>query len=331
MIGLFLWQRRRGMTQEFRWAFIGTGTLAKKVITEITASGRHRVVSAYSRNRENLVSFCEPYGIYAARSVEDAVKNADIDAVYISVTNEVHYEVCRFCIEHGKNVLLEKPFTINARETKELQMLAKTKGVYLAEAMWTWYSDVPNKVREILLSGKLGRIKSVFMSYSKNSIGYAPRVSDPAKGGGAVLDIGIYPIAYAYRLFGYPKSIICKGDVRDGIDYGEMIEFVYDGFTVKMDISIIESNGEACVIEGENGILVNPGFHYAEPAVLKTGDEIKIIEGRKGYLQEFDTVADEIRQGKTESTFIPPEMTYDCMRILDECRKQMNLVYPFEI
>ena len=209
------------MTQQFRWAFIGTGTLAKKVIKEITDSGRHKVVSAYSRNRDKLIEFCEPYAAYAATSVEEAISRSDVDAVYISVTNESHYDVCRLCLEKGKNVLLEKPFTINAAQTKALFDLARKKDVYLSEAMWTWYSDVPNKVREVVLSGKLGKIKSVAMSYSNYGINYAPRVSDPKKGGGAVLDIGIYPIAYAYRLFGLPNHISCKGDVHDGVDFSE--------------------------------------------------------------------------------------------------------------
>lgn len=318
------------MAQEFRWAFIGTGTLAKKVIKEITASGRHKVVSAYSRNRDNLIRFCQPYAVYAATSVDDAINGSDIDAVYISVTNESHYEVCRQCLEKGKNVLLEKPFTINASQAGELFKLAHKKGVYLSEAMWTWYSDVPNKVREVVKSGQLGRIRSVFMSYSNYSINYAPRVSDPMKGGGSVLDIGIYPIAYAYRLFGLPSWISCKGDVRDGVDFSEKIIFGYDGFDVKMDVSIVGSNGEFCVIEGDAGILMNAGFHYAEPAVLKIGDDVRVLEGKRGYLQEFDVVSQEIRQGRKDSLFIPPQMTIDCMAILDECRAQMNLVYPFE-
>ena len=318
------------MTQQFRWAFIGTGTLAKKVIKEITDSGRHKVVSAYSRNRDKLIQFCEPYAAYAATSVEDAISRSDVDAVYISVTNESHYDVCRLCLEKGKNVLLEKPFTINAAQTKALFDLARKKDVYLSEAMWTWYSDVPNKVREVVLSGKLGKIKSVAMSYSNYGINYAPRVSDPKKGGGAVLDIGIYPIAYAYRLFGLPNHISCKGDVHDGVDFSEKILFEYNGFDVKMEVSIVGSNGEYCVIEGENGILMNAGFHYAEPAILKIGDDISVLDGKRGYLQEFDAVADEIRQGRKESLFITPKMTFDCMSILDECRAQMNLVYPFE-
>ena len=318
------------MGESFRWAFIGTGTLARKVIREITPTGRHSVMSAYSRNREKLEAFCAPYGTHAATSVEDAVCRDDVDAVYISVTNESHYEICRRCLELGKHVLLEKPFTISASQTAELQKLAHDKGLYLSEAMWTWYSEVPIKVCDVVRSGRLGKVRSVYMAYSMNSIGYAPRVSDPLLGGGAVLDIGIYPIAYSYRLFGFPKAVKCTGDVRDGIDYGEEIVLSYDGFDVRMDVSIVGTKGEAMLIEAEKGMIANTGFHYAEPALVKIGDSIEILQGKKGYIVEFDKVADEIRSGKTESAFIPPKMTYDCMRILDECRRQMNLVYPFE-
>ncbi len=318
------------MSDSFRWAFIGTGTLAKKIIKAVTESTRHTVVSAYSRNRDRLKQFCQPYGTYAANSVTDAVERDDVDAVYVSVTNESHFEVCRQCLELGKPVLLEKPFTIKAEQTSELQRLAKEKGLYLSEAMWTWFSDVPIKVRDLVQSGKLGKIRSVYMAYSMDSINYAPRVSDPKLGGGAVLDIGIYPITYAYRLFGYPKAIECEGDVRDGIDYGETVVFTYDGFKVRMDISIVGDKGLGMCIDGEKGMVMNPVFHKGEPAMVKIGDDVTILEGEKGYLMEFDCVAEEIRKGMKESSFIPPKSTYDCMTILDECRRQMRLVYPFE-
>ena len=314
----------------FRWAFIGTGTLAKKVAREITATGRHVIATAYSRNRERLTSYCEPYGIYPAVSIRDAADRPDIDAVYISVTNESHFEVCRQALELEKPVLLEKPFTMNAEDTEKLQQLAKSKHLYLAEAMWTWFADVPNAVKDFVLSGKLGRIKDVYMSYCAYSVGYAPRVSDPLLGGGALLDIGIYPITYAYRLFGFPRSIVCNGDIENGIDIGEQIVLGYDGFDVKMDVSIIDPKGETLVIEGEKGFLANPGFHYGESGVAKTDEGVEIFKGQRSYTKEFDTVADEIRSGRTESAFIPPQATLDCMRILDECRHQMNLVYPFE-
>ena len=196
--------------------------------------------------------------------------------------------------------------------------------------MWTWFADVPNAVKDFVHSGKLGRIKDVYMSYCAYSVGYAPRVSDPLLGGGALLDIGIYPITYAYRLFGFPKSIVCNGDIENGIDIGEQIVLGYDGFDVKMDVSIVDPKGETMVIEGEKGFLANPGFHYGESGVAKTDEGVEIFKGQRSYAKEFDSVAEEIRSGRTESAFIPPQATLDCMRILDECRRQMNLVYPFE-
>lgn len=318
------------MGEAFRWAFIGTGTLAKKVAREITASGNHVIATAYSRNREKLCAYCEQYGAYPATSIRDAIDRDDVDAVYVNVTNESHYEVCRQALELGKPVLLEKPFTMNAGDTEKLQKLAKSKNLYLAEAMWTWFADVPLQVRDYVRSGKLGKIREVYMSYCAYSIGYAPRVSDPLLGGGALLDIGIYPITYAYRLFGFPSGIICNGDIKNGIDYGEHILFKYDGFDVNMDVSIVDTKGEAMIIEGEDGFLANPGYHYGESAVAKTKSGVDIFKGQRSYLKEFDTVADEIRQGRTESAYIPARATLDCMRILDECRRQMNLVYPFE-
>ena len=318
------------MSEAFRWAFIGTGTLARKVIKEITSTGRHVVVSAYSRNRERLESFCAPYGTYAATSVEDAVMSPEVDGVYISVTNESHYNICRKVLELGKPVLLEKPFTIKAEETERLQTLAREKGLYLSEAMWTWYSDVPNKVLEVVRSGGLGTIKDVYMSYSRYSIEYAPRVSDPLLGGGALLDIGIYPITYCYRLFGFPIGIHCSGDIVNGADYSDDIVLDYDGFKVKMDISIVGTKGEVMVIEGSDGMLMNVDYHYGLPAAIKIGSSVEVIQGDKGYTKEFDAVASEIREGLSESRFIPMSSTLDCMRILDECRRQMNLVYPFE-
>ena len=318
------------MTESFRWAFIGTGTLAKKVAREITATGRHVIATAYSRNREKLLAYCEPYGTYAATSIRDAIDRPDVDAVYISVTNESHFEVCRQALELGKSVHLEKQFTMKASETEALQKLAKDRNLYLAEAMWTWFADVPNAVKAFVRSGKLGKIRDVYMSYCAYSIGYAPRVSDPLLGGGALLDIGIYPVTYAYRLFGYPKKVVCKGELENGIDYCEHIIFSYDGFDVNMDVSIVDTKGEALIIEGENGFLANPGYHYGESGVAKTKDGIEIFKGQRSYAKEFDTVADEIRSGRTESAFIPAKATLDCMRILDECRAQMNLVYPFE-
>ena len=187
-----------------------------------------------------------------------------------------------------------------------------------------------NKVLELVRSGRLGKVKDVYMSYSRYSIDYAPRVSDPLLGGGALLDIGIYPITYSYRLFGFPRGIHCNGDIVNGADYSDDIVLDYDGFKVRMDVSIVGTKGEVMVIDGSEGTLMNVDYHYGLPAAVKVGDDVEVIQGDRGYNKEFDAVASEIREGLMESRFIPMRFTLDCMRILDECRRQMNLVYPFE-
>ena len=103
-----------------------------------------------------------------------------------------------------------------------------------------------------------------------------------------------------------------------------------NGFKVRMDVSIVGTKGEVMVIDGSEGTLMNVDYHYGLPAAVKVGDDVEVIQGDRGYNKEFDAVASEIREGLAESRFIPMRSTLDCMRILDECRRQMNLVYPFE-
>lgn len=318
------------MAKEFGWAFIGTGTLAKTVIRDISYTGRHKVITAYSRNREKLEAFCAPYGTKPCGSVEECINAPGIEAVYIVITNESHYAIAKKCLENGKHVLLEKPFTINVQETEALIALAKEKKLYLAEAMWTWFNDSSYKIRDLVQSGVLGDIKKVKMSFAENSIGYAPRVSDPLLGGGAVLDIGIYTMTYAYRLFGQPEAMKFEGILQNGIDIKENITYSYKDFDVEMFVSIVDSQGAYVFIEGTKGSVMLPRFYACCDSMYRIGDEIGYVPAGKGYVEEFDKVAEEIRSGLTESAYVPFAATIDNMKALDEARRQMGLVYPFE-
>ena len=198
--------------------------------------------------------------------------------------------------------------------------------------MWTWFSDVALTVRKWVDSGKIGKVKEVRIHYafpgrfmSKNS-----RVRMPETAGGALLDIGIYPITYCYNLFGFPKAIECKGRVKGGIDTAETVILTYDGFRCVLKMSLY-SLKESCVIKGTEGKISFPTFfHMASKVVMKNKSGKTVFSGKTDYLTEFTRAAAEIREGKKESGYIPFRATKDCMVIMDECRKQMNLVYPFE-
>ena len=316
----------------FSWCFIGTGTLAKQVAAEIAATDRHRISSVYSRRFGAAEQFAKQYGAEACETPEQAMNKAD--AVYVVTPHPSHYPYVKTAIELGKPVLCEKPFTVKASETKELFSLAKKRNVYIVEGMWTWFAPVALKVKEWLDNGAAGRIEQVTTKMLVNVINYAPRLTDPDLAGGAILDSGVYPITYLYRLFGKPTGVRCSGRIEGGVDLSDEIDLTFEnGRTYHISLSICEDPGANYIrIEGDRAEIYLEHFHYADHAELKAkdGSLIERFEGKTTMLNEFDRAASEIREGKTESAWIPPQATIDVMEIMDECRRQIGLVYPFE-
>ncbi len=321
------------MDQAFRWAFIGTGRLAGEVAKEITASGKHRIVSVYTRRPEKCAEFAAIYGAVAAGTAEEAVSRPEVDGVYIVTPHTSHAEYAITAMRAGKPVLCEKPITTDARQAEEMIRVSREQGVYFAEAMWTWFSPIANKVKEWLDAGEYGEITKCHLNYRGEGVKYAPRVSDPAVGGGALLDIGIYPITYIYRLFGKPEKIECKGVLRNGIDMGEDIRMIYpDGKVYTLSTSLEDDHEtENLSLVGSRGKTTITNFHYANSVTLeRENGEAETFSAYGGMLNEFDLVISEIRAGKKESSYVPHAATLEVMRLMDECRRQMGLVYPFE-
>ena len=321
------------MEKSFGWCFIGSGTLANIVAKQIVGSENHRIVSVYTRNPEKCSLFAEKWGAAAYASAEEAMTADGVDGVYIVTPHTTHFLYAKQAILLGKAVLCEKPFTVTAKEAEELIALAREKKVYIAEAMWTWFSPVANQVKTWLDEGEFGKLQKVVASYHMYSAGYAPRVTDPKVAGGALLDVGVYPITYLYRLFGNPVSVKCRGIVEKGIDWCEDIDMTFSGGeTYTATASIRDFWGfERLVLKGEKAKTHILMFHGANRAKLVRKDgKNEVFSGDGSYLNEFNRAAEEIRQGLTESRYVPHQATLDVMRIMDECRAQMNLVYPFE-
>ncbi len=319
--------------EAFRWAFIGAGTLGKQVAKEITDSGRHRIVSVYVRDRKKRIEFADQYTAFAADCAKEAIDREDVDGVYICTPNTSHHEYTLLALELGKPVLCEKPATTDSKLLKEMIDLSRKKDVYFAEAMWTWFSPIANKVKEWFDAGEYGNLKKLDLNYHLKSINYAPRCSDPMLAGGALLDVTVYPLTYAFRLLGKPESIVCKGTLKDGIDTKEDIVLTYpDGFVCNVSASIVDMKGlEKLIIEGDQAKTKLMFFHGANQVKLKRKNgKSETFKGDGGMLNEFDIVADEIRRGLKESEYVPHSATLSVMEMMDECRRQMGLVFPFE-
>lgn len=317
--------------QKFRWAYIGSGSIAYSTAKSIL-KGDHEITAVYSRTYKKAVDFAEKFGAKAYESFEDLLSEGNFDGVYIATPHTSHVEYAVAALKAHLPVLCEKPVGVSAADVELLINTAKENNIYFAEAMWTWFSDTALTVKEWVKSGSIGEVKSaeIYHCFPGMSMKKDSRVRDPMTAGGALLDIGIYPITYCYNLFGYPDKIHCEGTVEDGIDTKEKIVLTYGNLVCELYMSLYYLK-EKCVIKGSEGTIIVPGVYHAAPvAVLNRKFSVKLGKGKTTYLNEFDRCVKEIREGKTESEYVPFEATLSCMSIMDECRKQMGLKYPFE-
>lgn len=313
---------------KFRWCYIGSGSIAKSTAMNIK-KGDHVISTVYSRSYDRAAEFAKKFKAKVCRTPEEAM--ADCDAVYIGTPHTSHVDYAVMAMKMGKPVLCEKPVGVTGKDVQTLIASAKENDVYFCEAMWTWFSTVALKVKEWVKSGAIGEIESVTINYAFPGLMMpkTSRVRDPETAGGALLDVGIYPITYCYNLFGVPDEIKCEGEIEDGIDVSERVILRYGNMECKLIMSL-KYLKEDCTIVGSKGKITMPFFHVAPVVRMKNENGKEKFKGVTDYLTEFNAVAEEIRQGKKESDYIPFESTLQCMRIMDECRRQMNLVYPFE-
>lgn len=317
--------------KKFRWAYVGCGSIAESTARSIL-KGNHLITAVYSRNSCKAEAFAEKYNAKAYESFEELLlAKGEYDAVYIATPHTAHVEFAVEALKRKIPVLCEKPVGVSASDVELLISTAKENDTYFAEAMWTWFSDTALGVKKRVKNGSVGKVKQVEIYYAFHGLAKKPdsRVRNPMTAGGALLDIGIYPITYCYNLFGYPDKISCKGEIRDGIDVNEKVVLSYGDFECTLHISF-EYLKEQFSLKGSNGNIFIPAFHVSPYALLYGKKGIKLTFGKTTYLNEFNRCADEIRSNMKESAYIPFNATLDCMKIMDECRRQMGLVYPFE-
>ena len=317
--------------KKFRWAYIGSGNIAESTARSIL-KGNHLITAVYSRTYSKAAAFAEKYNAEAYNSFEELLCHKDeYDAVYIATPHTAHIEYAVAALKAHIPVLCEKPVGVSASDVELLISTAKENDTYFAEAMWTWFSDTALGVKKWVKHGYAGDVKHVEIFYAFHGLAKKPdsRVRNPMTAGGALLDIGIYPITYCYNLFGYPDKITCSGEIRDGIDVNEKIVLSYGSFECVLYISF-EYLKEQFSLKGSLGKIFIPAFHVSPYAFIYGKKGIRFTFGKTTYLNEFDRCAAEIRSGIKESEYIPFQATLDCMKIMDECRRQMGLVYPFE-
>ena len=209
------------MTDTLRWGILATGSIAHKFATGIAALDDAEIVAVGSRSREGADKFADEFDIPDRHdSYEALAADPDVDAIYIATPHSLHKENMLTCLAAGKAVLCEKPFAINAREAREAIDFARERGIFLMEAMWTRYIPLMVEVRRMVADGMIGDLRMITGDFGyRAGFNAERRTFNPALGGGALLDVGIYPLSLASMLLGKPQRIASMAELGEtGVD-----------------------------------------------------------------------------------------------------------------
>ena len=318
----------------FNWAVIGTGTIVKKFRKGMSAVSDAKVYAVCSRDLSRAESFAKEYGIERSfGSLEDMVQDDNIDCVYIGVPHTLHKTYMETCIKNHKHVLCEKPFTINAREAREIADLAKANNVFVMEAMWTKYLPVIQKVKEYIDTGVIGELSGIEASF-----GFFTE-TDINLGGGALLDVGVYPLSLAIYMTGkLPSKVSSSASLGDtGVDEINHMELAfstdYGEVKAKLASALKENQGADAIITGTKGRIVLPDFFQADKAYIYDLEDnlvetISVPHLSNGYEYEAIEVQNCIRSGKLESDIHTLDDTLTIFDIADAMRREWGLIYP---
>lgn len=209
------------MSKSINWGFIGTGYAANKFAEGLRFLPDAQLLAVSSRTLSNAQEFARQFNIpHTYKSYEDLVKNQDIDVVYVATPHIRHKDDCILCLEAGKAVLCEKPFTLNASQAREVITLADQKQLFCMEAMWTRFMPIIQKVQHLINSGVIGEIRILTADFGMpTEFNQNNRFFNPELGGGSLLDRGVYPLSLAFQLLGSPSSIVSQPSMGDtGVD-----------------------------------------------------------------------------------------------------------------
>ena len=322
-----------------RWGILGTGWIAGVFTSDLHTAGC-AVTAVGSRRPDSADAFATKYSIdHAHASYESLVADPDVDIVYVATPHAFHARDARLALEAGKHVLVEKAFTLNAREAQDVASLAARRELFLMEAMWTRFLPHMVRIREILAAGTLGDVRTLLADHNQRlPKDPAHRLNNPRLGGGALLDLGIYPVSFAWDLFGPPTRVRAVATMTTtGVDrqVGVLLEHD-DGRQAVMHAALDTAGPNRATLIGTAGrIEIEPVWYQATSftvfdvggAVLEQFDTV--VPGRGMQYQALE-VERCVSAGLTVSEVLPPDESVAIMGTLDEVRSQIGLRYPGE-
>lgn len=324
------------MDKIYNWGIIAPGKIAHQFAQDLAKLDGARLSAVASRSQQRADAFAQQYGAtFAYGSYEALMDCPELDAVYIASPHSHHYEHTLLCLNAGLPVLCEKAFAVNSQQAQAMVSLAREKQVFLMEALWTRFLPTTLKALELIQADAIGRVQSIKADFGfKANFDPEGRLFNPKLAGGALLDIGIYPVFLAYLMLGKPATIKALARMSStGVDEETGMVFQYpDGRMAHLHATLKAHTKTEAFVYGDKGTL---HFHtrWHEPTSISLIGE----DGRpqnfqfdwptNGYSYEAQEVMRCLDQGLTESPVWPLRCTLEMMEILDAVRKEIGLAY----
>ncbi len=320
-------------------SIITAGNIAKFMATALSnMKGEIKCRAVAARDIEKAKEFAKEFNFEKAYgSYQQLVEDDETDIVYIGSPHSHHYEHIKLALNAGKHVICEKTFTVNAVQAKEVIELARSKNLFLMEAVWTRFLPAVIKAKEVVDSGRIGTPKVLVCSFAQ-TIDHLPRLVDPNLAGGALLDLGIYPLTLASIYFNDAEITDTQSwaYIKNGVDYQSSYNLTYsDGKTAVLHSGIDSESNNVAFIGGDNGYIIIKNCwapdsfsvykdRFSEPEVFDMPFEIN------GFEYQVRAAIKAIEEGKTQTDEMPLDTTLSMIRRMDGMRDAWGLKYPFE-
>ena len=327
------------MSDKIRWAILGPGGIAVKFAQALAFNSRTQLVAVGSRNLLRAQAFASQFNIPRAYgSYADLLKDDQVDIVYIATPHNGHCENAILAMQNGKHVLCEKPLAVNAVEAQAMIKTARDKNLFCMEAMWTRFLPMIQQVSELVNNDTIGNLRFLSADFGfKADAAEKSRIIAPELAGGALLDVGVYPISLASMFLGSPRKIACAMNFAStGVDELDSLILSYENHSIAqlMCSCNLATPSEATIIGEKGSIRIHSAWWRGNKYTLKLNDAsekfVEVPSHENGFVYEIAHVHEMLDLKKIESPIMPLGETLDIAKIMDTIRNRFGLKYPFE-
>ncbi len=322
---------------KIKWGIIGLGNIAHQFAKDLMLVEEAELVAVASRNLDKAQEFAENYDCKKAYDSYDAIINdAEVDILYIATPHNSHAALSIKALKTNKHVLCEKPIALNYDDALQMIKASKENNQFFMEAFWTRFNPSFREAFAKIKNGEIGEVKYInadFAFHADNLEGIGNRKTDMKLGGGALLDIGVYPLFLCYVVLGIPNEIVAKSNFhKTGADLQTSMILQYDSAQAILHSSFVSTSNIKATINGSKGrINLNTLWHEAQSYTLTVDnheEEHPLPTKGKGFTYEIEECHQCIKENRIESNLWSHQNSLELIKMVDEVKNQIGLVYP---